>query len=869
MTPHATGTDLGAEAFGEREAARQELWRQGLESDEALRKYAASDDPEIAWRARQILQLLELKLGPDTSPQIIKLVESFLQAKTVSARESAFLTLLELKAYPQLVRLPRQLMAGKMRDNYQRRIDDVIVGESIQLVLEEKDEEALAILAEARESPAGNLRWVALASAMGKREELAPSLDSDDQMRFARWAGDVDRIRSLAPSDHEIQTTLQIIDGNPLPLLEAIAREPGSQSDWARLAIALWEGREDEPEIRKMIERTTSAATKDMTASSDRTVDALHLLARLGFAELALPIFEKIYPDEAFAYYHSLDKIDQALACYGLVAGGETDEKWLRKNLSLIDDEWDLDNDGYRQLINVAFSLYEHGELAKSEVILRAIRDRINEMQNDEDMADYLTYLAGNRGRSLMSPDEQRISSGFPDLAIKLAQEEGGDLFQPAEFLRLTFNARESVFTLYSFLEERYPEVDDWEKVRAVFAAFGLEVSIPRQRVNEYLSAFEEKIQGDDDIGDWEVLAETALYQGDTARLERALVAAAAADPESVRAQSELAVFYFANHDFAKAAEIWLKIRGDSPESLTYGGHGYLAISLIMSGQEEAAAASLALLEKLSLSDGQWLATLSELWTQCGEHEKAYQCERRALLLLPSGSPTWTARVFDYARAAQAAGRWKTAAAASQVSAAGRQVESAGSTGAYLGQRAQLDYCLAMAALEEGREEEGRTRLDRCVELGGNEGFFANEPLWELRKAGRFKEARALWDKIAPVYRRAIELYPNADNTLNTAAWAAARAGVDTEEAMGWVDRALVLRPSVSAYLDTKAEVYFAQGKREEALVWSGKACAKSRSISELGQIRLQQTHFANDDFYLPPMSRDDSGEEEEREVSE
>lgn len=871
VAPPASGDDqarnLGAERYAEREAALNLLWQEGLESEDLLRDYAKSDDPEVAWRARRILQMIELRLAPDTSPRILALVESFLQASSKAARDAAFEELLKLEAYPQLVRLPRQLSNSQTRSLYERRVDKLVAGLAAELILEKKDEEALTLLSEARDSPAGNLRYIALASAMGLREQLDPELTEADRMRFARWAGDLDAVRELAPSDHEVHTTLQIIDGNPIPFLEGRARVRGPEGHWARMAIGFWTGESDEKEMQKLVGQASRLRGSDEpTGFGTDDPETIELLASFGPAEEIFPVFAKIRPHKAFTYHHSHDHTDQALASYGLVAGEEADPEWIAQNLALIGEQWSLDNVGCLRLIQVAYSLYENGQLAKSEVILRALRDHIAKMDDAEQLVSYLTFLAGNAERVEGVANAPTFSTGFPELALVLAQEEGGELFEPAEFLRLTFGARESIFSLFAFLRENYPDDDEWKLVRMIYASYGLEVSISREEVDTYLDAFEKMVEKENQVEGWNIMRETAVYLGDIARLERALKAKVALDDERLNYKSALATFYFANHRYAETAKLWLEIQEASPSALSYGGYAYLAVSQVMSGEAEAAAESFAMLEKLSLGDGQWLATLAKLWAECGEFEKAYQCELRALLMLPSTGNTWSARLYSLGMAARQVQRWQTFAAAAQVGQVIGTRQFTMNVGEALQMRAQVDYTLAMAAFEEGRTEEGRRRLEQSAIIGGQDGFFANEPLWELRKASRFEEVRDLWDRIGAVYRRAIEINPNADNTLNTAAWSAARAGVDLDQAMIWVDRALELRPHVSAYLDTKAEVYFAQGNREQALIWSERACELSRNTDELAQLRLQQSHFRNDDFYLVPNKSEEPAEDESNE---
>jgi tetratricopeptide (TPR) repeat protein len=65
---------LGGASHAEREAASQALWRRGDEAMPVLRAAAASDDPEIALRAREILRQLDRGIYPDTPPEIAELL---------------------------------------------------------------------------------------------------------------------------------------------------------------------------------------------------------------------------------------------------------------------------------------------------------------------------------------------------------------------------------------------------------------------------------------------------------------------------------------------------------------------------------------------------------------------------------------------------------------------------------------------------------------------------------------------------------------------------------------------------------------------------------------------------------------------------
>jgi tetratricopeptide (TPR) repeat protein len=76
------------------------------------------------------------------------------------------------------------------------------------------------------------------------------------------------------------------------------------------------------------------------------------------------------------------------------------------------------------------------------------------------------------------------------------------------------------------------------------------------------------------------------------------------------------------------------------------------------------------------------------------------------------------------------------------------------------------------------------------------------------------------WEQIGNV----LKLYPDCDNTCNTAAWLASRALQNLDQARNYEQHALTLNPEQPAYMDTMAEIEFARGNREKAIEWSTKA---------------------------------------------
>jgi tetratricopeptide (TPR) repeat protein len=327
-----------------------------------------------------------------------------------------------------------------------------------------------------------------------------------------------------------------------------------------------------------------------------------------------------------------------------------------------------------------------------------------------------------------------------------------------------------------------------------------------------------------------------------------------ALDRDELSPAVDLASFFYSDHNFVAATRNW----GELAEMTREERADFLPVVLAFwsasarqAGAEQQYREAEALLEKIALGDGSWFNISVEVYWRVGDYERQYEYARRNLLLLPSESGAWFQQLSTFGVAAQLTGRWKQAAAAKEVHAAVAGSYSQMNPAAFLTVRSEVEYNLAMAAFENGDEAEGRKRLKRSAELGGQLGFFANEPLWELRKKGLFEEIDRIWPDLVSVYHRALEAYPDSHNTLNTAAWSAARAGKEIAQAGEWVDQALTLYPESAAYLDTKAEVLFARKMREEALAWSQKACKRSSDGDELGQLRVQTVHFREDDFHV------------------
>ena len=65
---------LADESFAVRERATRELWGRGEAVMPELKRALLSEDPEVAYRARELIDKIDLGILPDTSPEIQELV---------------------------------------------------------------------------------------------------------------------------------------------------------------------------------------------------------------------------------------------------------------------------------------------------------------------------------------------------------------------------------------------------------------------------------------------------------------------------------------------------------------------------------------------------------------------------------------------------------------------------------------------------------------------------------------------------------------------------------------------------------------------------------------------------------------------------
>ena len=283
-----------------------------------------------------------------------------------------------------------------------------------------------------------------------------------------------------------------------------------------------------------------------------------------------------------------------------------------------------------------------------------------------------------------------------------------------------------------------------------------------------------------------------------------------------------------------EAAEI-IDASGKIATSSSPENHAYLAATLRRAGLEKRAAEHDRWAEKLSLGYPPSCKRIGDCYTYGGDPERAAIWYQRAAFQTELTSMGFMAGferrslksgvLATYATSMMEQGNWEIAAscfeALMSVLASRDYVRVAPEDLAKV--RLSADLAKALTILPEDRNR-AISLLEGIHNNFSTDGVLADDFFPMIRKAGLTDELNRWfsdsWEKISAV----IDKYPESDNSRNTAAWFASRAGLQLEKAQEHLEFALARNPDQPAYLDTMAELHFAGGDRKTAIEWSDRA---------------------------------------------
>ncbi|MDH4443520.1 MAG: hypothetical protein QE267_00160 [Akkermansiaceae bacterium] len=833
--------DLSADAFQTREEATRKLWAIGEPAVQALRKCAIGEDPEKAYRARDLIRKIELSLTPDTDPAILSLTERYEKAAP-NDKITIFDQLRKRRAWPQILNLYAKETSAEVQARLEQSVSNISVIAAREALIAANPSAARKLLESAPATAAGLLTLADFHHRQGSlNAELKLSTASAWKLALYRASGNLTAARDAAQDAGEpkIAASMACLLGDPIPWLQG---EPvGSNAlevrqAYANLAIARWQGKPIRPDDLATL---TLPAQSKSRPDSDHAIHALFLLGAIAPAEAA---YTKKSALEAFAYFEALERIPEALNAFGIDPQNPDFNRWVEKRIGHLakgdaEDEHDVST-AAPELIALA-NFMEHRGL--SQAAIDAFQKPLLALATSEPKVfnEFLGDLFGGTERV------NGASLGAPELAKSIAIAwAADDAARWDEILDFAFGSADEIRGLWKELATIASDADQTEKLDAMLALTGMGPDPHRLR-EKWLARI------------WEAVAQTPKEQrkplleqlaillsvnGDVANNLKLWGQISSTDPSKI---------YWPTHIFdLSAAERWSEASDffiqqitriseskQAPQLYLYAG---AASSLRKAGRTREAANLDALVNTLAL--GQDAAQIANGYAFGHDFKRAADWWQKAAIQADPDSDDFAIILQSYSESLFENARWKEASAVNEVIA----LESTGfdSVGALpitsLRVRLHADLGRALTNLKSDRARSIEI-LQNCHGLLPSDGSLADYFFPALRQSGLTKEHDAWfqqsWEQITSVIRR----YPKSENTYNTAAWLASRARLRLDEAAQFLDIALTLNPNQPAYLDTMAEVQFARRNRKAALESSTQAV---NFMPLDGMIRRQHERF-------------------------
>ncbi|MBN8460846.1 MAG: hypothetical protein J0M04_23705 [Verrucomicrobia bacterium] len=862
-------TSMADESFPARENATRKLWEMGDAAIPALKQAAEGTDPEIAFRARDILRKLELFILPGTDPAVISLVERYKQANP-SQKPNIMEALRAKRAYRQVLKLYAAETDAKLRNNLKSMVEGLASFAAREAILAGNAAEARTMLELAPAEDQGLMTLAAFHRANGTLKAELERAKSSKAPGAAAWraalhraAGNIAEARNAAvdAGKPEIASLMAMFEGDPLPWLEfGSTRNPSSLDLYTPLAIKRWNGRiPGTPDIAGIVNRLNSRNT----ATRALAFGALSLLGEPSLAESSLA---KVDPLSAFDSLDSNERVEDALKALHINPEKPDYTQWAASRFAqLLKDSDEAENETI-ELAALANFLESRG-LHKE---LREAFDKPLAELAEKDIDAFSEIARAMCGRGL-----RRTGAIGPILRVA-PEWAGDDDDRWDDILVAVFGDNDDTMASWTLLSQIDPKASRKDRFAGMCAMAGLGID-PDGLRKRWLTLLWKHVAQTPPGQRPTVLKLAGFLLGSYPDLDSQLKLidlrekgkpAEDADEDEANPEEEVdpmaedlesgvelstaaidMVYLAAADRWNEAAQLALKLldankgRAKTRADL----HAYAAACLRRAGKEKEAAAHEIWVEKLALGESDVAKRIAGAYAFGDDYERSATWWWRAVLEADPGAHSFVDTLDDFATLQLERGKWKLAAASFEVVAQlygkspyGFQVQTA-----LLRIRQQADLARAMDLLQTDRER-AVSMLARCHGIDPCGATLADHFFPALRAAGLTREHdrwfQLSWDRLQSVIKR----FPGSHNTRNSAAWLAARAARKLDAAQSDSEKALAICPDQGAYLDTMAEIQFAKGRREEAISWSERAI-KSRPTDSA--LRRQLLRFRNDPF--------------------
>jgi tetratricopeptide (TPR) repeat protein len=841
--------ELSNENFRTREKASREIWELGDSALPALTEAVESSDPEQAYRARDLLQKIQLHITPDTDPSVIALVERYHK----SSPSEKVLLLGKMKArraWRQMLKLYGAETHEELREKLAGDINGIAVRAARERILLGDARGAREFLEMA---PADAEGLLALAEFHRSHGTLKAELERTKgmegpkarvwQLALERAAGDfqVAFTTAKAAGQPRIAAAMAAMAGDPLPWLRDT--NAGFEADddpvaaaYAAVATKRWQGDPVSPADLEPLTRSLKARSETQSGSA---MNALFLLGELDAAE---PAFAKSEPLAAFVYFESLERIPEAFKALGLDPDAPDYKTWVEKRFAEVASDEIEDQHAVtmtsEELVALANFLERRGLHDQAfEAFGQPLADLAETDHNK--FNDFLRVLFGT----------SETVSGAPLLAKRIGLAWAGEDDRHWDDLVVAaLGDDEQTSTWWKWLPELDPSADRAKRLDAMLALFGIGTDPAKLREIWLARAWMavDKALERDRTSLVERISNLVNQTGDVANSFKAWQQLPDASRKEIFWGQHVILLAVLDRWEEAAAVIMHQIDlfKDANQEPSAELFAYAAAALRRAGHEDQAAVHDAWADKLALGNPSISMRIGNGYAYGCDYKRAGEWWARAAAESDPDSGEFAIAMKLHGDALLEDGRWKECAAVSEVVARIYAASDYRWTNPlpFMRQRLQADTTRALGNLENDRAA-SIALLEKCHHSFASDGSLADFFFPGLRTAGLMEQHDRWFHETWNIMEKAIRKYPESDNTRNTAAWFASRARLKLDAAEKELAVALAANPSQSAYLDTMAEIHFARGQRKKALEWSELAV---NFAPDDPQLRRQQDRFRN-----------------------
>ncbi len=829
--------DLSSDTFQVREKASIELWKLGAAGIPALREAVLSKDPEVSMRAKEAIDKVELKITKDTPVAILDLINAYRKAP-LKDKLNLLNELKEAKANYQLLKLYSMENAEAQRE-LTSVVQDVAILAAREAIMANDVNLAIELL---RMAPSNHSELMALAClyrSMGQLDQQLTNLNPPQKLNPELWKGyllrakgDLDGAIKNAEETNQLQLLagLRALNGDPVLWLEQ-NNAPGhrpetpqrAQQTYIDITLKRWRG---EVVDKKDFEPFTKALAANNRTQRSQVMSSLVLLGEI---EMIEKIQSKDNPSNAFQYYISREEIDKALEVFGLDPNKPDYAKWAKKEFDNIKEGEGSQNFMVDIMMMASFLGTRGLEKELDEAFSQPLADLL---QDEPDLYWKTIRIFFN----------DKIASHF---ALKhLSKWAGEDKERWREVFSSVLGEEEFVVTWLDWIREIDPKLKDEEALEVMLAIFKMSGS-PGKLRETWMNRIWKVVQDEKDKVKKEELI--TLVMSLCVQQQDAQNTLKAWDMlnEEQRAKANWGFvdrYLSAAGRWEDAAKTLVSFAEDLTLLKTPEVHAHLAATFRRVGMVDKAKNHDEMADKLALGSTESSMDIANCYVYGGDYDRANKWFERAAFEVDPRESEFKEVLEKYAQQCVQRRNWKLAASCHEVVvhiyASQQYFERSFSE--YSKDRMSADFSKAMCIFPDDRESALKTLKDIHQDFI-SDGVLADDFFPVLREVGLDKELNEWFLQSWKLMAGVIEKYPKSHNSRNTVVWFASRAGLKLAEAEKYQREALSMSPEQAAYLDTMAELKFAQGDRKAALEWS------QRSVSFApfdDMIRAQHERF-------------------------